>query len=245
MSTGWVAVETASSTTYLPLINLQGTDGTLTAIGVASGANYHYFRITIDGLHVVTDLLTGSNATVVAANSGLGVSLPFGNSLLVEIRDAPNPSALTKFWASYVTSHTEQIGEGELRVEEFDKQPFLIRHAEYGDDESRYSIETLKGPLRWSRVDLDTDYYLPDDTIEGTLTAWEGPEQYPLNLGEVELLVRPHGFTRVLDRFAMEPGDNSRRFSYRNIHPAVRDGTFEIVADLPRIANIPGIFFKA
>ena len=56
MSTGRAAVETASLTTYVPLINLQGTDGTL----------------------------TGSNATVVAANSGRGVSRPFDTSLLVE-----------------------------------------------------------------------------------------------------------------------------------------------------------------
>jgi hypothetical protein len=245
MSTGRVAVQTANSTTYVPLISLQGTNGTLTAIGVASGANYHDFQITIDGLLVVSDLFTGSNATVVAANSGLGVSLPFASSLLVEIRDRPKPSSLTKFWACYVTGHTEQIGDSELRVEEFDNQPFLIRHAEYGDEEVRYSVETLEGPLRWSRVDLDTDYYLTDDTIEGTLTAWEGPEQYPLILDEVDLIVRPHGFTRVLDRFPMGPSDNPRRFSYRSVHPAVRDGTFEIVADLPGVANIPGIFFKA
>jgi hypothetical protein len=43
MTTARVQVATANSTSYVPLVNVQGTDGTLTAIGVASGANYHYF----------------------------------------------------------------------------------------------------------------------------------------------------------------------------------------------------------
>jgi hypothetical protein len=202
------------------------------------------FRLTIDGQQLVSDLLTGSNATVVAANSGLGVAFPFVRDLLVEIRDAPQSSALTKFWVSYVTSHSEAIGEPEMRVDEFEGQPFLVRRTDYGDAESRYTIESLEGPLRWSRVDLDTDYYLAEEPITGTLTAWEGPQQYRMLIGDVDLLIRPHGFMRELDRFRVERVEPGARFEHRPRDESVHGGLFQVVADLPGVANIPGMFYR-
>ena len=112
MTTGHVHVLQPSNINYVRMVDITGVDGTLTAIGVASGKNYHYFRITIDGNVVADDLLTGSNATVAAANTASASRFLFDHSLLVEVRDAPSPSALTKYWAAWVTSHTETIGEG-------------------------------------------------------------------------------------------------------------------------------------
>jgi hypothetical protein len=58
---------------------------------------------------VVTDILTGSNASVLAAKNGLGVALPFADSFQVEVRDSPNPSALTTYWTAWTTTHTKRI----------------------------------------------------------------------------------------------------------------------------------------
>ncbi len=245
MTTGHVHVLQPSNINYVRMVDITGVDGTLTAIGVASGKNYHYFRITIDGSVVADDLLTGSNATVAAANNGLGVALPFDHSLLVEVRDAPSPSALTKYWAAWVTSHTETIGEGELRVEEFAGQPFLVRHVDYGEDgHVRYSVETTEQPLLWSRVDLETDFYAPDESIDGTVTVWQGPSQEPVFLDQVELIIRPYGFTRVLDSRSVAIGDNVARFTFSDLQPLVHGRLFEIVADLSGFANIPALFYR-
>ena len=49
MTSSRIAAATANSTSYVNLLNVNGVDGTLTAVGVASGKNYHYVQITIDG----------------------------------------------------------------------------------------------------------------------------------------------------------------------------------------------------
>jgi len=88
-----------------------------------------------------TDPAKTGNATVVSANDRLGVALPFAGSLEVEVRDAPNPSALPKYWAAWTTTHTKSVGRPPLIVIEVDGQQLLRERAEFGDESSRYVVD--------------------------------------------------------------------------------------------------------
>ena len=188
MTRSRVATATANSTSYTHLLDVNGVDGTLTAVGVASGKNYHYVKITIDGAHVVSDLLVGSNATQVAANGGLGVALPFSKSVQVAVKDSPGASPLTSYWVAYVTSHTEPLGEPEIHLFEHDGQRILFEHARFGTAENWYTVDTLLGPLFRSEVHLSSDYYLRGEQILGAVLLQEGPSGRQ----------RPHGLRKSL-----------------------------------------------
>jgi len=246
VATPRVAVSTANTTSYVPLLNVSGVDGVLTSVGVASGKNYHYFQITIDGTLVVSDIVVGSNAQMTAANGGLGVALPFSKSLQVDIKDSP-ASSLPRFWASYVTSHTELSGVPEIEVFEHDAQLFLREHAKFGEGESRYTIETLLGPMRRCRVELYGDYFLPDEPIQGKVLLEEGPpgshETAPLSVEDVILQIRPYGYSRVLDEVQVGYVEGQREFDYLS-NKLIQHGTFEMAAVLPGFMNIPAVFYR-
>lgn len=246
MTTARVAVSTANTTSYVTLLNVSGVDGVLTSVGVASGKNYHYFRITIDGATVVSDIMVGSNAQAVAANGGLGVALPFGNSLQVEIKDSP-ASPLTRYWAAYVTSHTQPFERPEIEVVEHEGQPYLRESAVFGEDpSSRYRIETLLGPMQRSRVELRGDYFLSQEPVAGSVLLEAGPldAPVPVSVEGITLLVRPHGYRRVLDALEIGYVEGRRDFEYRG-NELIRSGTFEIAAALDGFQNIPAVFHRS
>lgn len=247
MTSSRVATATANSTSYVNLLDVNGVDGTLTAVGVASGKNYHYVQITIDGTEVASDLLVGSNATqVTAANGSLGVALPFGKSVLVAVKESPGASPLTSYWAAYVTSHTEPLGEPEIHLFEHDGQRILFEHARFGTAENFYTVDTLLGPLFRSEVQLSSDYYLRGEQIQGAVLLQEGPSGHrqPMS-AEVALHVRPYGYSRTLDEVHVGPVEGAREFVYEPGNDLIQAGAFEIVAALPGFANIPAVFFRA
>ncbi|MFF2618617.1 hypothetical protein [Kitasatospora sp. NPDC058046] len=225
---------------------MNDVDGILTAVGVASGKNYHYVQITIDGTQVVSDLLVGSNAQVTAANGGLGIALPFSKSLQVDVKDDP-ASPLTSYWAAYVTSRTEPSGEPDIYVTDHDGQPFLRERAEFGTGENRYTIDTLLGPLYRSKVQLSGDYFLPDERIQGTVLLQQGPSEHrePMS-ADVTLCVRPYGFNRMLEELYVGHVEGEQDFVYDPGSELIRTGgRFEIMADIPAFMNIPAVFFRA
>ena len=63
---------------------LTQVSGTLTAIAIAGGQGYHYFKVTIDGNLVVDEALCGGGAWM---HNSIGLNLPFSRSLKVEIAD--------------------------------------------------------------------------------------------------------------------------------------------------------------
>jgi hypothetical protein len=89
-------------------------------------------------------------------------------------------------------------------VVEVDGQQFLRERAEFGDESSRYVVDSWSWPLHWSQVELKSDYHLAEEDIVGALTVWEGPERTPVAIDAVDLLVRPQGFTRTLDTVHVE-----------------------------------------
>lgn len=241
----------ANSTSYQNLVKVTGVSGTLTAVGVAHGWRSHYVRIAIDGDHVVEDLLVGSNAAQAAANGGLGVALPFKRSLLVDIRDSP-ASALTSYWAAYVTSHTEQYGEPDVYVDDHYGQPVMRERAEFGTGEDRYTVDRLIGPVLQCEVQLSSDYYLPGEPIEGAVLLrsrmpWSEEPLAWIEAGtfeDVTLHVRPHGYRRTLDDVHVGVVEGRRDFVYEPANDLIRGSAFEIVAALPAFMNIPAVFFR-
>jgi hypothetical protein len=250
MITGHVKTSVANSTAYVSLVKVpaksgEEVSGWLTGLGIASAAEYHYFRVTLDGIQVVDEFLVGSNATVVAANNGLGVALPFAKSLAVDIRDLPTASSLTMYWATYVTDSTEPLGSPEIYFDEVAGQAFVRQLARYGTEERSYTVDSLLGPVLWSQVKLTTDYFIGEEPVTGSVELWSEPGHVPGSAGSVELVVRPAGFTRELDRIPIEILEGgSADFTYDRATPGVRSGLFEIVADIPNAANKPGRYFR-
>jgi hypothetical protein len=93
-------------------------------------------------------------------------------------------------------------------------------------------------------VELESHCHLAEENIVGTLTVWEGPERSPVGIDSVDLLVRPRGFTRTLDTVHLERVAGRTEFLYESARFPIHDGQFEIIADLPGSANIPGTFFR-
>ena len=250
MTTAHVRTGTANSTTFIPLVRVpakigEEVSGVLTGLGIASAAEYHYFRVTIDGSQVVDEFLAGSNATVVSANNGLGVDLPFTKSLTVHIRDLPHASSLTMFWAAFVTASTEPLGEPEFYHDVVEGQIFVRQLTRHGTREQSYTIDSLVGPYLWSQVNVATDYLLGEEPVTGSVVLWTEPGHVPVSPGPVEMIVRPAGFTRELDRFGVEIVEGgTAEFYYNSETPGGRAGMFEIVADIPYAANMPGRYFR-
>ena len=246
VSTGHARAAKVNSTAFVSLVKVSGTSGVLTAVGVASGANYHYFRITIDGAIVETGIVTGSNASVVAANNGLGVALPFTDSFDVEVRDSPNPSALTTYWAAWTTTHTKPIEGPIIHAEKVDGQEFIRELTTFGDGDVRYDVDALIGPRRWSQVELGTDYYFAEEDLTGTVRVWEdgGDRARPVYLESVSLVVRPAGLTRTLGTLQVEQVDGRKEFAYSSADLPIHQDRFEILADLDGYANIPATFYR-
>lgn len=250
MTTVHVRTATANSTTFIslvkaPAISGEEVSGVLTALGIASGAEYHRFRVIIDGMQVVDEFMVGSNATVVSANNGLGVYLPFEKSLVVDIRDDPNAGPLTMYWATYFTHSTEPLGEPEIYQHEVEGQTFVRERVRYGIEEQSYTIDSLVGPAYWSQVNLTTDYFLRNEPVTGSVKLWSEPGHVPVSFGRVELIVRPVGFTRELDRIPIRFVEGgSADFTYNGPARGGPTGMFEIVAAIANWANKPGRYFR-
>ena len=86
---------------YQTLVSVIGR-GTLVAIGVADGRNYHYFRITIDGVSppLVDDYVCATYG--MSANNGISLTAEFRQELRVEVRDNGAGSPSTCYWATWV-----------------------------------------------------------------------------------------------------------------------------------------------
>jgi hypothetical protein len=150
MATAHIETATANSTTWVnlvrPLKDDEEVGGVLTGLDIASAAEYHYFRVTIDGNPIVHQLLAGSSATTVSANNGLGLYLPFDKSIAVDIRDLPHPSSLTVYWATYLTYNTDTLGQPEIYFTDVEGQTFVRKITRYGTKEQSYAIDSLVGP---------------------------------------------------------------------------------------------------
>jgi hypothetical protein len=249
MATAHIETATANSTTWVNLVKQPKgggeVGGVLTGLGIASAAEYHFFRVTIDGNLIVDQFLAGSNATTVSANNGLGLYLPFDKSIVVDICDLPHRSSLTVYWATYLTYNTDPLGEPEIYTTDVEGQTFVRKITRYGTEEQSYAIDSLVGPALWSQVNLSTDCFIGDEPVTGAVILWREPGRVPESLERLELIVRPAGLTRELDRIRIEHAvEGSAEFYYDGRPSGLRAGTFEIVADLPRAANKPGRYLR-
>jgi hypothetical protein len=100
---------------------------------------------------------------------GLGVALPFADSFQVEVRDSPNPSALTTYWTAWTTTHTKPIEGPTVSTEKVDGQEFVRERSTFRDGNVRSDVHALIGPQRWSQVELGTDYYLAEEDLTGCI----------------------------------------------------------------------------
>ena len=108
-----------------------------------------------------------------------------------------------------------------------------------------YDRFSRDGPYLWSQVILATDYLLGEEPVTGSVVLWTEPGHVPVSPGPVEMIVRPAGFTRELDRFGVEIVEGgTAEFYYNSETPGGRAGMFEIVADIPYAANMPGRYFR-
>lgn len=216
------------SSTYKPFLSIRQCSGVLTALGIARGYSYHYFKVTLDGKPIVEDYLCAGDY----GNNGIGVNLPFYNDLLVEVKDSI-PSALTEFWVSYVLLGSELK---ETRYES--REEYIYRIDVFEVKEKTYRVESLERHERISRVALDQDVILPGEKISGKvrLVNWEDEPLYDVTGLSVPVFLQPVARTRVLKStetgivkgegsFAMEPPDFK--------------GSFEVLTNIKGYANVP------
>ena len=161
-----VVAATADSLDWVRLLHVKGDSGMLTALGVAGGPDYHYFRVGIDGSAVTEDFLAGTGMAE-HVNNGIGVALPFAGELVVHARDEPVPSAVTKYWVAYVTDHSEQVDESSYfeRVEgkEYEYRTQVYRKP----DGETYVIDSLVGPRHSAHIRLARDCVKLEDYSRG------------------------------------------------------------------------------
>ena len=245
MTTPHITTSVADSIHFVPLVELTNTSGVLTAIGVAGGEKYHYFRLTIDGSELVNDYLVGANNGFADSNGGLGVALPFCTSLKVEIRDDPDESSLTKFWATYRTDHSSLESE----PEEFEEKTDAGRQVRYRRsvyrrfDGETYVLTELIGPLHWSRVVLSRDTIIGDEPISGQVELFEYPSQTELSADSVSLVVRLAGRSRRIQDIEVGRVEGTRSFTHSlNELATLRGHEFEIRAELHGFTNVPARF---
>jgi hypothetical protein len=157
MPTPHIAIATADSLAWISLVRHKGDGGTLTALGVAGGPDYHHFDVKLDGVAIVVDEFLAGTGTSAHVNNGLGVALPFSSELTVDIRDDPSPSPITKFWVAYVTDHSKPV-EQSTYTEYVDDKEYRYRVLTYRrDGESTYTSVNLIGPRMIARMRLDED----------------------------------------------------------------------------------------
>jgi hypothetical protein len=251
MATPHVQIAAANNQTYVTLVNVQGIDGELTGLGVAGGSGYHSFRLTLDGIVVADDFVVGNNTGGASANGGITLCLPFSQTLQVEIRDSPRRSAITRFWAAYVTSHTNPVDGPERRRVRLEEQEYAFETTRYrGLGDSLYTVEALIGPTRWSTVHLYSDTVLRGEEVQGVLELRDIDEGY-VYAESANLVVRAAGRTRPLYVHELGSVQGEMRFGISVVDLPERQGSvrelprgvnLEVAADLPGFANIPASF---
>jgi hypothetical protein len=212
-------------------------------LGVAGGEDYGSIRVTIDGNTLVDDkALSGSNAGQASSNTGHAMLLPFQSSMLVEVRDRPNPSSLTKYWASWVSDHSEEIrAPREFDIPGESGQRIRYRETVFkGDGNTTYFVTELVGPVRWSYVDLERDTYRTSNAVSGVVTLREEPAGRVLEEATfVPLAMRVMGRQTPLADIPEVPVNARFRV---DISGAPVSLPLEIVASLPGYVNVPGRF---
>lgn len=242
MATQHIDTATTAGTGFIRFVDLT-KPGVLWGLAVAGGISYHYFRVTLDGQQLVDEYLSGIYGGPAHGNNGLTVGLYFDRELLVEIRNSA-ASPQTVFWASYATwgGPGPPAARGEAHAEG------MSYVYEYGEGRT-----VLVGPAQWSRIELDTDTWLPNEALAGMLELRSRDDAVPFE-AEVPLMLRLAGRTRSLGTAAtLFDVEGSKRFEIspdtigevlERLQFAGRaGGGLELVAKLPRYANHPATLF--
>jgi hypothetical protein len=253
--TSHLTISSVGGTSPFGLVGVSKTSGVLTAIGVAGGPGYHYFQVTIDGTVLGRDYLSGILSGPAHGNNGLGVGLPFEQSLDVSICNAKSfPQAL--FWVAYVTNGSEIVGEErDIRTVDGIDYEYVQRRYQAGPDTEPYVVESLVGARRWSRVILREDVLLPGDDLIGTLRLVSEGDPEPPPVTQMDLVLQLPGTTRPLLRREVErlPDDvfiwssdslESGLSEILRVPPFARPRPFalQVVADIPGFVNYPSVF---
>jgi hypothetical protein len=236
----------ADSVTWVELAKVDGDSGTLTAIGVAGGPDYHYFQIEIDDVIVADDYLAGT-AVGGHANNGIGVALPFSAKLIVRVKDAPAGRAITRFWAAYVTANSKPTTESTY-IEKLGKKEYRHQRLVYRKpDGTEYVTESLIGPRRIARVHIDRDSvqlmnwtrdeggYVPLSGEVVLIDTETGGEERP---DHVDVVIGLAGRQEVLSEAQLGP--SSRRDPEGVWLPA--PGEYSIATTLDDHSNVPAFF---
>jgi hypothetical protein len=243
VATPHLTIAAADNTAWVMLAHVTGTRGILTGLGVAGGPDYHHFRVTIDGMIIGDDFLLGTGVAG-HVNNGLGVGLPFSHELVVEARDSPEPSAITRYWVAYVTD-SHALAEVRNRVDEVAGQRYLYKVAHYEREEQEtHVIESLIGPARTARIQL------AEDTVR--LEDWSRDRGGYVQLhGDLELadasgepLERPGQFIgaiRLAGRHSILAEASFDKDATRRAQLPV-PGEYSVATVLPNYSNIPAFF---
>jgi len=250
--TSHITTSSVGGTAPLCLVSIPKARGVLTAIGVAGGPGYHYFEVTIDGTALSTSYLSGILSGPSHGNNGLGVGLPFEQSLDVTVRNTKTyPQA--RFWASYVTDGSSIVGEEHFtRTADNVEYDYVRRLYQASANTAPYAVESIIGPRRWSRIELEQDVLFPGDSLAGQLRIVnEADNQQPALA--VSLILQLPGTTRPILRRELGDVQISRPFTWPSgslesalsnvlqTPPFARPRPFEmqIVADIPGFVNYP------
>ena len=96
-----IATGCANCTGWVPLVIVTDRQGILHSVGIADAhLDEHQVRIVIDGQELGSGKLAASKKS--AGNNGIGLGLPFSDSLRIKIRDVKGATTVPTFWASYV-----------------------------------------------------------------------------------------------------------------------------------------------
>jgi hypothetical protein len=183
----------------------------------------------------------------------LGVGLPFEQSLDVTVRNTKTyPQAC--FWASYVTDGSRVVNEEHFTRTADDnvEYDYVRRLYEASVNTEPYTVESIIGPRRWSRIELERDVVFPGDNLAGQLRIVNAAyNQQPLSA--VSLILQLPGTSRPILRRELGGFQPSYPFTWpsgilesglSNIlqaPPFARPRPFEmqIAADIPGFVNYP------
>jgi hypothetical protein len=236
-------VAPANNTSPVPLVHVQGIAGELTGLGIAGGMAYHRFRLTLDGHTLADDYLVGRNTAGASGNAGMGLSLPFESELKVEVYDELTASAITRFWAAFLTSHARTEPEESIAVRRIAGKEYRIKRTSFSrPDAPPYTVDELLGAAHLSRVRLDSDTYFRGELLRGSLDL-EHTEHldYTPTEESVRLFVRPIGRTRDLLGLELDVvrGERIFEFATGDLPPRME---LELAADLADYGNVPASF---
>lgn len=237
-------------TSYVAAVTAHGA-GTLNGIAVAGGIGYHYVRVTLDGVQLADDALSGIVGGPAHGNVGIAVGLDFAEELLIEVRNA-QPSPQTVFWFAYTVTD-DPSGAGRRESREVEGVEHVFRETPL--------TTVLLGPARSSSVRLASDTILPGEGVSGEVEL-RSDDGTPLYEAVVPLVLRAAGRTRTLLRVAALEGVEGRTlFSLpegltdliwggrswegvaRTAFPAWGLLPLELVVDLDGYANYPSTPF--